>query len=353
MPAMFHFQCTTLPVVSHALRRLLLLMLLVIASLTTLTAFKLPVAHSAAQAASESLPAATAYHCSPGSEIFKGIHYLPELGSSQPRNGTIVVYCGVDKSRLRDTGYQFNVTAFVNVWGNSSDGVSGSDSGDPGYQIVNVSMAEMSSEGKGYDFFTFAGYTSFDYTTILYRRDTLQPLGDSLPDMNLGYINAGTGLCVNYTETITASYLSYSTSGGGERLTKRVTYFVNDTTNVFMNNSLRQSYAYKNVDLSYINPADPTDVLDQSVYFAIQRIMNSKYVLNATSHAFFNLGPHGPYALDAHGYPVVLRNDAGEALHPLAVAASPPGKGSVRVWGVGAPTLVVAVLTCLAAAALL
>ena len=336
-----HFQSLTpLLVVRHGDSTRL--RLLFTACLTALAALTIP--RAVAQAVA-SLPAATATNQpqAASGDIFSGIDFLPDLpvGSSKPRNGTIVVYRGVDKT----ADPACNVTAFVNVWGEKPEengsGVatsSVSPGGDAGYHIVGVYISAIL--GNGYKLVRFAGYTSFDYTMILYN-SSLPVLDTFRRQRELAYIDPSTGSCVNYTET----QIWWSD--------KVDTYFVNDTTTLYYKDSNGTQIRYCNVDLTYVNCSNSSDTLVQGVYYAYQKLFYADRALNATSAAFFDLGPHGPYALDVHGYPVVLRNDAGEALRPLAAAAHPPGKGSVRAWDVGVPTLVVAVLTCLAAAALL
>ena len=308
-----------------ALHHVLLPLVATLAALTALTA--VPAADCAA------LPAGRALASQPGGDTSStGVDFLPDLGMSQPQNGTIVAYRGVDTSR----GHRVNVTAFVNVWGagDGGRGDGGSNGSDGGYQIVNASMSVNAPAGNvsRYDFFSFAGYTSYDYAVVDFR--LLLP---GVRDVD-AFIDASTGYCINYTETFPIESGVY------------LTVVANDTTALYTNDSMGGRSVYYNVDLRYVDPVS-SETLEQDVYMLVQNVMNSAHALNTTSEALFSLGPHGPYPLDKYGFPVVRRNDAGEALRPQAAAAPPPGKASVRAWDVGAPTLVVAVLTCLAAAA--
>ena len=331
-----HIRLRVLPVARHRDAPLRLLLIASLTALAALTAF--PVGLCA------SLPAAKARAANQHDDVedfAATVSSLPDLGSSQPRNGTIVVYRGVDTSRGKPFS---NVTAFVNVFGDGavgaptgSNGASSSNGEEWGYQIVNASISgKVDFPGVSASNLNFAGYTSYDYATIAFRYSSEDP--DKAG--KLAYIDAGSGYCINFTQTesIASSMV--------------IEYFAKDTLTLNFNTTWGVNFTYHNVDLRYIEGSDPSNILDQDTYFLIQTIMNSNHALNATSESFFNLGPHGPYPLDYYGYPVVLRNDAGEVLRPLA-AAPPAGKGSVHAWTLGAFTSVVTLMTCLAAAAVL
>ena len=273
-----------MPFYTQAVSRIIRIMLKPIVSLLVLVAITAGVASGAdSESTTDSGPL-------PCQTIPKPARDILQPASNIGNSLRTMVYHGVDKSRggyyddYTNNDYHTNVTAYVQLVEDSSK-----STGRGGYWIINSSFNSTCSIMSA-----FAGYTSNDRATLLFHSYYLDiPSGES----RTAFINTTTGCYINYTEYQLDNYKS-----GGDAITA---YFYNGSATIYCSDTATNC--------------------------------NS---LNTTSNGFFDLRPTGPHPLLATGHPVPLRNENGELLSKLDVAASgsppPPlpaaGKGDGPVF---------------------
>ena len=298
---------TVMPFYTQAVSRIIRIMLKPIVSLLVLVAITARVASGAdSESTTDSGPL-------PCQTIPKPARDILQPASNIGNSLRTMVYHGVDKSRggyydaYTNNDYHTNVTAYVQLVEDSSK-----STGRGGYWIINSSFNSTCSIMSA-----FAGYTSNDRATLLFHSYYLDiPSGES----RTAFINTTTGCYINYTEYQLDNYKS-----GGDAITA---YFYNGSATIYCSDTATNCNS------------DPQWCISEVSQSADPNIMNSSHALNTTSNGFFDLRPTGPHPLLATGHPVPLRNENGELLSKLDVAASgsppPPlpaaGKGDGPVF---------------------